>query len=102
MFTRDISLEDCVLDLIDNSLDSLTKTKHINVSADVLSVAPAEEWPEAGGPIGASDEVNPGKAEFVHGNVKVTLIASMAATPWSTETAGWYILCNGRVVKAAD
>lgn len=37
MFTRDISLEDCVLDLIDNSVDSLVKTKNINISSDILS-----------------------------------------------------------------
>jgi hypothetical protein len=36
MFTRDISLEDCVLDLIDNSLDSLIRLKAINLPAEVL------------------------------------------------------------------
>jgi hypothetical protein len=32
MFTRDLSLEDCILDLLDNSIDSLIKTRGINVS----------------------------------------------------------------------
>jgi len=32
MFTRDLSLEDCTLDLIDNSLDSLIEKNHINIA----------------------------------------------------------------------
>lgn len=32
MFTRDISLEDCILDLIDNSIDSFLRREHINIS----------------------------------------------------------------------
>src|SRR5690349_17624519 len=36
MFTRDISLEDCVLDLIDNSIDSLVRTRNIVISANLL------------------------------------------------------------------
>jgi hypothetical protein len=36
MFTRDISLEDCILDLIDNSIDSLIKTKKIDIEAQVF------------------------------------------------------------------
>lgn len=36
MFTRDISLEDCILDLIDNSIDSVIRTRQINVSSTIL------------------------------------------------------------------
>jgi hypothetical protein len=36
MFTRDISLEDCILDLIDNSIDALVKTKNIDISSSVF------------------------------------------------------------------
>lgn len=32
MFTRDLSLEDCILDLADNSIDSLIRSRNINVS----------------------------------------------------------------------
>jgi hypothetical protein len=31
MFTRDISLEDCILDLIDNSIDSLIRARKIDI-----------------------------------------------------------------------
>jgi len=36
MFTRDISLEECILDLIDNSIDALVKTKNIDISSVVF------------------------------------------------------------------
>lgn len=40
MFTRDISLEDCILDLIDNSIDSLLRTQGIDIEQEVLTPAP--------------------------------------------------------------
>src|SRR6267142_1326072 len=39
MFTRDISLEDCVLDLIDNSIDGLVRTQKIDISSSLLEEA---------------------------------------------------------------
>ena len=36
MFTRDISLEDCILDLIDNAIDGLVRTRKIDISASLL------------------------------------------------------------------
>src|SRR6476620_9146467 len=36
MFTRDISLEDCILDLIDNSIDALVKAKRVDISSAVF------------------------------------------------------------------
>src|ERR1035438_6964277 len=36
MFTRDITLEDCILDLIDNSMDSYLRTRNIAVDAEVF------------------------------------------------------------------
>src|SRR5260370_16896822 len=36
MFTRDITLEDCILDLIDNAMDSYLRTRKIDVSAEVF------------------------------------------------------------------
>lgn len=51
MFTRDISLEDCILDLIDNAIDGLVRTRNINISAALLQrptdtgKAPKEELP---------------------------------------------------------
>ena len=36
MFVRDLSLEDCILDLVDNSIDSLTRSRKIDVSEALL------------------------------------------------------------------
>src|SRR5260370_16240164 len=41
MFTRDITLEDCILDLIDNAMDSYLRTRKINVSAEVFGQSDA-------------------------------------------------------------
>lgn len=56
-------------------------------------------------PLGQSDKAKPGQLEFTKGDVKVRIIASLAARKqeeWSYERAGWYVLCNGRVVVVAD
>jgi len=37
MFTRDISFEDCILDLIDNSIDALVRTRDLDISAQILT-----------------------------------------------------------------
>jgi len=36
MFVRDLSLEDCVLDLVDNSIDSLVRSRNIDVSESLI------------------------------------------------------------------
>ena len=44
MFTRDLSLEDCILDLVDNSVDSMIRMRKIDVSETLLPLeAPNEE-----------------------------------------------------------
>lgn len=40
MFTRDISLHDCILDLIDNSVDSAIRTRKMDLVDEILSPAP--------------------------------------------------------------
>lgn len=52
-------------------------------------------------PIGESQDVTPAHDEFQDDGVKVRLFASLSAQP-KAETAGWYVLCNGRVVVHAD
>jgi hypothetical protein len=37
MFTRDISFEDCILDLIDNSIDSLVREQDIDPAKEILA-----------------------------------------------------------------
>lgn len=61
-------------------------------------------------PIGSSKEVIPAKERFVEsspeGSVTVTLTASLASPgesgQWKQDDAGWYVLCNGRVVLRAN
>lgn len=57
-------------------------------------------------PIGNSKEITPAHDEFQEDGVHVRLFASLAARDsngeWRTEVAGWYALCNGRIVVAAD
>lgn len=43
MFTRDISLQGCILDLVDNSIDGLIRTDRIDVSAEILKPIPTLE-----------------------------------------------------------
>jgi len=57
-------------------------------------------------PLAQSSELEPGKEEFEDDDVKVTLLAGLAVRnlkgEWVHERAGWYVLCNGRVVVPAD
>jgi hypothetical protein len=56
-------------------------------------------------PIGVSKEVTPAVERFDSEGVSVTLIAALAERrdgEWNAESAGWYVLCNGRVVVGAD
>src|SRR5262249_3468842 len=41
MFTRDISLEDCILDLVDNSIDALIRTRKLSPSTQLLATSPS-------------------------------------------------------------
>ena len=43
MFTRDISFEDCLLDLIDNSIDGLVRSRKINLQAFTSSIFDSKE-----------------------------------------------------------
>lgn len=45
MFTRDISLIDCVLDLIDNSVDGLIRSRGIDLGISLLKLDNAEQSP---------------------------------------------------------
>lgn len=57
-------------------------------------------------PIGESKDVAMAHEKFQEDGVKIKIFASLAARgsqkEWRTETAGWYVMCNGRVVVAAD
>lgn len=56
-------------------------------------------------PIGASDEIQPAHKACRMDSVSLELFAGLARRVdgrWSSERAGWYVLCNGRVVVFAD
>lgn len=57
-------------------------------------------------PLGLSPKVTPGKDKFDVPGASVTVIAGLAERTerkeWKIERAGWYVLCNGRVVVFAD
>lgn len=54
-------------------------------------------------PIGSSDEISPGVERFQKDGVRVVIMVSLAAANHRRqELAGWYVLCNGRVVVRAD
>lgn len=54
-------------------------------------------------PIGSSDEISPGVDSFRKDGVRVLLTVSLAAADRRRqESAGWYVLCNGRVVIRAE
>ena len=45
MFTRDVSIEECILDLIDNSFDGLIRTRKLELDQNLLVPPPAEIEP---------------------------------------------------------
>jgi hypothetical protein len=56
-------------------------------------------------PLGAFEDVDPAHDVFQDGPVEVELFASVATRnngAWKGESAGWYVLCNGRIVVSAD
>jgi hypothetical protein len=62
MFTRDISLEDCILDLIDNSIDGLIRQTKIDIPNVILNGSSAAE-PKSKGAL-AKIEVSYSEQEF--------------------------------------
>jgi hypothetical protein len=56
-------------------------------------------------PIGFMEELKPATKEVSIDGVDLTLLAGLAnrvGDDWKQERAGWYVLCNGRVVVSAD
>lgn len=56
-------------------------------------------------PIGESEDVLPARRTLFIDGIEVEIFAGLAARKdgeWNIDRAGWYILCNGRVVVSAD
>jgi hypothetical protein len=70
----------------------------VSVSLNAVSVAPVPI------PLGSSTAFSPAVDRITSNSVEVTLLAGLAdrSKDWNIDRAGWYILCNGRVVVSAD
>ena len=55
-------------------------------------------------PIGQSGELHAAKSKRIRDDVRIQFFASLIAPKkeWKAERAGWYVVCNGRMVLAAD
>ena len=55
--------------------------------------------------LGQSDKITPAVAELHDNGVNVEILAGLAPRKggaWTMDRAGWYVLCNGRVVVSSD
>jgi hypothetical protein len=73
-------------------LDSLVE---VRIGGDVVPGTPI--------PFGSSKSIDPGLSSFTQDDVKVSILATVAPKDMrSQDLAGWYIICNGRVVVNAN
>lgn len=74
--------------------------KHAEISLNGTAVNPKPMS------IAASKDIDPSYLRFDEGNVQVIITAGLAERTdnhqWNQDRAGWYIICNGRVVVWAD
>lgn len=77
---------------------SLFLNRYVNVKLNGFLIEPTRL------PITGSDKISTAVQNFQYENVYLELIAGLSdrKSGWTTESAGWYIVCNGRVVVNAD
>lgn len=79
---------------------SLFLKRHVEITLNGKTIEPFQI------PLATSADARPAHAEFQDGVVLVKLFASLAARDasgeWPGDKAGWYALCNGRMIVAAD
>ena len=78
---------------------SLFLEKFVTVQLNSTSVPPIPI------PMSSSEEVSTSLTKETFENVRVTIVAGLQALngkDWRGHTAGWYIICNGRIVVFAD
>jgi hypothetical protein len=106
----DLLTPEALLRLKDNTLlkrlsDSIAVTyalflqRYLSVTLNGVRIEPQPL------PIGRSESLKPASIELEVDGVRVDLVAGLAAREegeWPLDRAGWYVLCNGRVVVAAD
>ena len=93
------SLEKRLVDRIQTTY-GLFLGKHVEISVNSRKLKPHPI------PFGESEEIVPAidrvEREVDGGLVKVTLVAGLAMRTWKADVAGWYALCHGRIVVAAN
>lgn len=89
--------------LFENSILAMIKSKHREFIAGGLSITVNDQHIDATSLylLKADDaKFRPGVDEYVENGVKVRIIVGVA--PSSPREAGWYVICNGRVILEAD
>ena len=84
---------------------SLSETYSLFLQRLVAVQLNSIEIPARDIPLGQSDDITPGVAELQDDGVHVEILAGLAPRKggaWTMDRAGWYVLCNGRVVVFAD
>jgi len=85
--------------------DELAETYSLFIDRFLTIELNDEEISAAPLPIGISDELVPGHENYSWDAVNLELFAGLAKRingKWSAARAGWYVLCNGRVVVSAN
>ena len=105
-FSEDVRLAFQDEDLSSRLIRQIGKTyaaflgQHVLVSVNGTDVDPYFV------PFGESDDTEPAIAVFEDNEVTVRIMANYAARGdagrWRDEAAGWYVICNGRIVLSAD
>ena len=92
-------------ELLRKLLASLSETYSLFLQRLVSVRLNSVEIPARDIPLGQSSDITPGLIELEDDGVNVEILAGLAPRKngtWAMERAGWYILCNGRVVVFAD
>ena len=101
----EISMRVSSPELLNKLHASLSETYSLFLQRLVSVRLKGSEMPSRDIPLGQSDEITPGVAELHDDGVNVAILAGLAPRKggaWAMERAGWYVLCNGRVVVFAD
>jgi hypothetical protein len=77
---------------------SLFLSRYVNVKLNGYLIEPTKM------PITGSEKISTAVRTFNYDNVHLELFTGLSdrKSGWNTESAGWYIVCNGRVVVNAD
>jgi hypothetical protein len=93
-------------DFLDNLNRAISKTYAYFIPRHAAITLNGEVIPSTELPIGSTEEYKPAIDTYEDDGVRVRLRAGLAPRApggkWEMERAGWYVLCNGRIVVSAD